>query len=175
MVDNDKLSFHSFADFFKNYTFEVQKPYEKRSGTRQAPKKDISLLLDLDAEFFLDKDGKVIGNTDTYDDETTRVKKIRNSLTNEEFLYEYEGSQVSKVISGTFVAETELIGDNVIIEKKTNNNSVVSVEKTTASIVNTNIDTFHTFIDNVYKNEGSDVYLTTFIENIIQAINLIPE
>ena len=59
VVDNDKLSFHSFADFFKNYTFEVQKPYEKRSGTRQAPKKDISLLLDLDVEFFLDKDGKV--------------------------------------------------------------------------------------------------------------------
>ena len=103
----------------------------------------------------------------TYDDETTRVKKIRNSLTNEEFLYEYEGSQVSKVISGTFVAETELIGDNVIIEKKTNNNSVVSVEKSTVSIADTNIDTYQTFIDDVYKNEGSNVYLATFTEKNI--------
>lgn len=59
VVDNDKLSFHSFADFFKNYSFEVQQPYEKRSGTRQAPKKDISVLLDMDSEFFLGKDGKV--------------------------------------------------------------------------------------------------------------------
>lgn len=59
VIDNNELSFHSFEDFFLKYTFEVQNPYKKRSGTRQAPKKDISILLDADAEFFLAEDGKV--------------------------------------------------------------------------------------------------------------------
>lgn len=59
VVDGDKLSFHTFEDFFTNYIFEVQNPYKKRSGTRQAPKKDISMLLEMDAEFFLAEDGRV--------------------------------------------------------------------------------------------------------------------
>ena len=59
VVDGDELSFHSFNDFFAKYIFEVQNPYKKRSGTRQAPKKDISALLDIDAEFFLAEDGRV--------------------------------------------------------------------------------------------------------------------
>ena len=59
VVDNDELFFYNFDDFFLKYNFEVQNPYKKRSGTSQAPKKDISALLDMDAEFFLADDGKV--------------------------------------------------------------------------------------------------------------------
>lgn len=59
VVDGDDMSFYSFADFFANYTFEVQDPYLKRSGTRSAPKKAHSKLLDMDAEFFLAEDGKI--------------------------------------------------------------------------------------------------------------------
>ena len=57
-VNEDILLFFNFEDFFNKYTFEVQNPYKKRSGTSQAPKKDISTLLNMDNEFFL-KDGKV--------------------------------------------------------------------------------------------------------------------
>ena len=59
VIEDDIISFHSFEDFFIKYTFEVQAPYKKRSGTRQAPKKDIPLLLDADAEFLLGEDGRV--------------------------------------------------------------------------------------------------------------------
>ena len=59
VIDGNNFSLYSFAEFFRTYNFEVQKPYEKRSGTRSAPKKDISLLLDFDAEFFLGEDNKV--------------------------------------------------------------------------------------------------------------------
>lgn len=59
VIDGDNLSFYNFKEFFTTYTFEVQNPYSKRSGTRQAPKKDISILLDMDAEFFLGEDGRV--------------------------------------------------------------------------------------------------------------------
>lgn len=59
VVDGDNISLHSFGDFFASYTFEVQNPYHKRSGTRSAPKKAHSKLLDMDAEFFLAEDGKI--------------------------------------------------------------------------------------------------------------------
>ena len=59
VVDGDDISIHSFEDFFAQYIFEVQNPYKKRSGTRQAPQKDISALLDMDAEFFLREDRRV--------------------------------------------------------------------------------------------------------------------
>ena len=59
VIDGDDISFYLFGDFFNKFTFEVQNPYKKRSGTRQAPKKDIQLLLDMDSEFALGPDDKV--------------------------------------------------------------------------------------------------------------------
>lgn len=59
VVNNDDIVFLSGEEFFENYIFEVQKPYAKRSGTSHAPKKDISALLEHDAEFFLCEDGQV--------------------------------------------------------------------------------------------------------------------
>ena len=59
IFNNNEISFFTLENLFDNFTFEVQTPYAKRSGTRQAPKKDISILLDMDSEFFLGKDGKV--------------------------------------------------------------------------------------------------------------------
>ena len=59
IINGDDLSFYSFDDFFLKYNFEVQNPYTKRSGTRSAPKKDISLLLASDINFYLADDGKV--------------------------------------------------------------------------------------------------------------------
>lgn len=59
VINGDNLSFFDFEQFFTTYTFEVQNPYKKRSGTRQAPKKDISILLRMDTEFILGEDGKV--------------------------------------------------------------------------------------------------------------------
>lgn len=56
--DND-LVFLSWEEFFEKYKFEVQNPYTKRSGTRQAPIKDIDALLNLDADFYLAENGKV--------------------------------------------------------------------------------------------------------------------
>lgn len=62
IIDNDEISFYSFEDFFNTYTFEIQTPYKKRSGTRQAPKKDITTLLQLDEDFYLADDDKVYCN-----------------------------------------------------------------------------------------------------------------
>jgi hypothetical protein len=59
IIEGENLSFYSFDDFFTSYSFEVQNPYKKRSGTRQAPKKDISILLEIDKDFILKDDGKV--------------------------------------------------------------------------------------------------------------------
>ena len=59
VVDGDDISLHSFMEFFATYTFEVQNPYKKRSGTGKALKKHISTLLDMDAEFFLAENGRV--------------------------------------------------------------------------------------------------------------------
>ena len=62
VINNQELSFYTFDEFFSAYTFEVQKPYEKRSGTRSAPKKDIPILLNTDSEFVLGADKKVYCN-----------------------------------------------------------------------------------------------------------------
>ena len=59
VIKNDDLIFLSWKEFFEQYRFEVQNPYAKRSGTRQAPKKDIDMLLELDCDFYLAEDGKV--------------------------------------------------------------------------------------------------------------------
>ena len=59
IINGNNLSFFNFEEFFTKYTFEAQNPYKKRSGTRQAPKKDISTLLEMDTEFFLEEDGRV--------------------------------------------------------------------------------------------------------------------
>lgn len=59
IINGDNFSFLNFKEFFTKYTFEVQNPYKKRSGTRQVPKKDIPILLEMDTEFNLEKDGKI--------------------------------------------------------------------------------------------------------------------
>lgn len=59
VIDVNDISLHSFGDFFTKYIFEVQNPYKKQSGTREAPKKDFSILLDMDAEFFLAENGRI--------------------------------------------------------------------------------------------------------------------
>ena len=53
VINNDNLLFYNFTEFFAAYSFEVQNPYKKRSGTRSAPKKDIPTLLNKDTEFSL--------------------------------------------------------------------------------------------------------------------------
>ena len=53
IIDNDDISFYTLKDFLKDFVFEVQAPYAKRSGTRSAPKKDINILLKADSDFFL--------------------------------------------------------------------------------------------------------------------------
>jgi hypothetical protein len=58
VVDNDTISYHALEDFLSKYTFELQKPYRKRSGTGVAPKKDIPLLLE-NADFSIAEDGRV--------------------------------------------------------------------------------------------------------------------
>ena len=59
IIDNNEIYFYNFDDFFANYTFKVQNPYEKRSGTNHAPKKDIPILLNMDKDFSLGNDGYV--------------------------------------------------------------------------------------------------------------------
>ena len=59
IINGNDMSFHSFDEFFTKYLFEVQNPYQKRSGTRQAPKKDIPILLNMDDDFTLEEDGRV--------------------------------------------------------------------------------------------------------------------
>ena len=59
IIDGDEIYFHSFEEFLSKYTFEVQNPYQKRSGTRQAPKQDIAPLLNSDEEFILEDNGRV--------------------------------------------------------------------------------------------------------------------
>lgn len=65
IINDNDLSFYSFEDFFMNYTFEVQKPYEKRSGTSKAPKKDIPVLLSMDSSFSVYEDGRIYCNDST--------------------------------------------------------------------------------------------------------------
>lgn len=56
IIANDQLDFCSLSDFLQKYNFSIQKPYQKRSGTRVTPKKDISLLLqDEDFEMRADR------------------------------------------------------------------------------------------------------------------------
>ena len=59
IINGNDLTFMTFGDFFKNYVFEVQKPYAKRSGTRSASQKDIQILLALNSSFYLEEDNKV--------------------------------------------------------------------------------------------------------------------
>lgn len=59
VVDGNDMKFYSAEEFFNSFNFEMQTPYAKRSGTRQAPKKDIPLLLELDSEFFVADDNKI--------------------------------------------------------------------------------------------------------------------
>jgi hypothetical protein len=58
----DKFYFHGFEDFFNSYDFDLQQPYEKRSGTRSAPIKDREDLLKLNSNFFLGSNNKVYCN-----------------------------------------------------------------------------------------------------------------
>ena len=57
IIDNENIAFYHLEEMFLRYKFSVQNPYAKRSGTRQAPKKDMNLLLK-DADFEL-RDGRV--------------------------------------------------------------------------------------------------------------------
>lgn len=67
VVDGDEISFHSLKDFLSNYIFQVQNPYQKRSGTRKVPKRDIAPLLKLNEDFVLGEDGYVYcRNTDLW-------------------------------------------------------------------------------------------------------------
>ena len=59
VVDGNKMNFYNVEEFLANHIFEVQCPYAKRSGTSQAPQKDIPALLNHDAEFFLANDNRV--------------------------------------------------------------------------------------------------------------------
>lgn len=59
VIKDNELFFFSWEDFFNTYKFEVQNPYNKRSGTRQAPKKDIPLLLELSQDFYIGENNKV--------------------------------------------------------------------------------------------------------------------
>lgn len=59
VIRDNELFFLSWEDFFNTYKFEVQNPYAKRSGTRQVPKKDIPLLLELDHDFYIGEDNKI--------------------------------------------------------------------------------------------------------------------
>lgn len=59
IIDGDSLTLYDFDTFFENYTFDLQAPYRKRSGTRQAPKKDIPHLLKINTNFVLSENGRV--------------------------------------------------------------------------------------------------------------------
>lgn len=59
VVDGDEVFFHPFEEFFSKYTFEVQNPYKKRSGTREAPKRDIPTILSLSEEFIVGDNGRI--------------------------------------------------------------------------------------------------------------------
>lgn len=65
IVDGGSIKFYTIDALFEDYLFEVQSPYAKRSGTRQAPKKDIPLLLKLDKTFSIGEDGKVYCSDDS--------------------------------------------------------------------------------------------------------------
>ncbi|MDD7753587.1 MAG: hypothetical protein PUJ51_03630 [Clostridiales bacterium] len=62
VINGKDLALYPYDDFFVKFNFEIQKPYEKRSGTRQAPKKDIPVLIAMDSEFILGQDSKVYCN-----------------------------------------------------------------------------------------------------------------
>lgn len=59
IIDNDYLTLYDFDTFFASHIFSLQAPYCKRSGTRQAPKKDIPYLLNENASFVLSDNGRV--------------------------------------------------------------------------------------------------------------------
>lgn len=51
VVSKGVVEFLSFDDFFHKFSFSLQKPYKKRSGTSKVPKKDYDLLLNYDNSF----------------------------------------------------------------------------------------------------------------------------
>lgn len=53
IYNGNSFSFYSFEEFFKNFHFSMQKPYKKRSGTRNVPKKDRDSVLNFNDDFFL--------------------------------------------------------------------------------------------------------------------------
>lgn len=52
VINNNNISLVVFDDFFNNYTFKIQKPYCKRSGTSSAPIKDKETLLKFNTAFY---------------------------------------------------------------------------------------------------------------------------
>lgn len=58
IVNNNNISLVPLCDLFNNYTFEIQEPYHKRSGTSSAPAKDRETLLKFNTAFY-QKDNKI--------------------------------------------------------------------------------------------------------------------
>lgn len=53
-VIDKKINFYSSEDFYKNHIFTLQKPYEKRSGTRSTSKKYFKELLNYNNSFYIE-------------------------------------------------------------------------------------------------------------------------
>lgn len=62
IYDGNTFTFYSFDDFFKIFHFSMQKPYNKRSGTRRVPNKDRESILNFSNDFFLKEENIVTEN-----------------------------------------------------------------------------------------------------------------
>ena len=103
----------------------------------------------------------------TYDDNTTRIKSIKNVSNNETISFEYDGILLSKVLIGTFkTVYTYNNNKNILLEKKYNNENLISIEKITDSSLSLRKDSVMTFENTVFQNEGDNVYLTTFAKQV---------
>ena len=60
---------------------------------------------------------------------------------------------------------------NILLEKKYNNENLISIEKITDSSLSLRKDSVMTFENTVFQNEGDNVYLTTFAKQVYKSRN----